>query len=171
MMLTRENRSTRGGGETCVIATFSTVCPHGLAWNRTRVSAVWGWRLPTWSIPGPSCGEQVCLFVQYEKMGKRQRDSKKGSSPVPRREGIGREQRYSAIYSNFSTGWRRVVSFTLRPFYSRRKSLWCLLNRGFVGTTAGLDLVRKKNIFAPARNRSPDLPYRSLALMCYRIIF
>jgi len=28
---------------------------------------------------------------------------------------------------NLSTGWRRVVSFTPRPFYPRRKSLWCLL--------------------------------------------
>lgn len=168
-MLTRENRSTRGGG-TCPIDTLSTVCPHGLAWNRNRVSAVWGWRLPTWSIVGPSCGEQVCLF----NMKKGEEDDeivKKGSSPVLRREGIWREQRYSAIYSNLSTGWRRVVSFTPRPFYPRERAFGAYWIRGFVVTRACLDFVRKKNIFAPARNRSPDRPSRSLALKCYRVTF
>ena len=126
-----------GGGETCPIDTLSTTCPHELAWNRTRVSAVWVWWLPTWSIAGPSCGEQVCLFVQYEKRGRRWQDSKKWPNPVPvpvpHREGIWREQRYSAIYSNLNTGWRRVVSFTPRPFYPRTESLWCLLSRRLCG--------------------------------------
>ena len=42
---------------------------------------------------------------------------------------------------------------------------------GFVGTTAGLDLVGKKIIFASAENRTPERPSRSLALKCYRVTF
>ena len=40
-----------------------------------------------------------------------------------------------------------------------------------MGTRAGLDLVRKKNVLAPARNQSPDRQSRSLALKCYRVTF
>jgi len=39
-----------GGGWDLSHCYIVYLCPHGLTWNRTPVSAVWGWRLPTWSI-------------------------------------------------------------------------------------------------------------------------
>jgi len=61
---------------------------------------------------------------------------------------------------SFVTRWRWVVSFTLRQFYFRQKSSQYSLAGDFVGCRASVDIVMKRNVFAPAGNETLPLQKR-----------
>jgi hypothetical protein len=64
---------------------------------------------------------------------------------------------------DLGTGWRWVVSFTLRPLYLKRKRPWYPLD-GRLGGTQSRSGWRREKFPAPAGNRTPDHPARSPAL-------
>lgn len=162
-MLTRENRSTRGagGGKICTIATLPTICLHCLAWNRTLVSAVRSWRLPTLSIAGPSCGEQVCLFVRsfaclfnIRKEEENDEIVKQGEFPFHAVKVYGASRGIAPFILTLALDGK-VVSFTPRPSYPRRKSLWRLLNRRFCGHQNRSGLGGEEKHFCPCQKSKP----------------
>jgi hypothetical protein len=55
-----------------------------------------------------------------------------------------REWKYSSTILDFDARWRRVVSFTPRPLYPRRRALRAHWIRSCVNPRAGLDTVEKR---------------------------
>jgi hypothetical protein len=66
-----------------------------------------------------------------------------------------REWRYSSTIPDFGTGWKWVVSFTSLPLYSQRNSPRTHWIEGWMGSRAGLDVLKERKTLPPAGNRTP----------------
>jgi hypothetical protein len=53
---------------------------------------------------------------------------------------------YNSTILDLGTSWRRVISFTPRPFYPREIAPGTLWIRGWVGPRAGLETMEKRKI-------------------------
>jgi hypothetical protein len=77
---------------------------------------------------------------------------------APRHEGVLGSGGIAPCILDLGTRWRWVVSFTPRSLYPQGKSLWCPLDRGWVGPRAVLDAVVKRKIPSPRQESNPRTP-------------
>jgi hypothetical protein len=67
------------------------------------------------------------------------------------------EERYSSTILDLCSGWREVVSFTLRPLYPGESAPDTHWIGGWVGPRTSLNTGEKRIISAPAGNRTPTV--------------
>jgi hypothetical protein len=73
------------------------------------------------------------------------------------------EWKYSVL--DLGTRWRQVISFTLRPLYPQRKSLWCPLDRRLGGPQSRSGRGGKEKNSQPLPELEPPI-IQPVALRC-----
>jgi hypothetical protein len=74
------------------------------------------------------------------------------------------EWRYSSTILDLGNRWMRVVKFTPGPLNPGDRATGTQWIGGWVGHTAGLDLMEEREISFPCRKSKPGRPFRSLSL-------
>ena len=87
--------------------------------------------------------------------------------PAPHHEGIQRSRGIAPLLIYFSTRWRRVVKFTIRPLYTREKHSIRTEQEAGKGVSAGRDILEKRKFRTANRPASNPVAIPTTLLYYY----